>query len=281
VKVAMMPSGSLPIRRNPAAKVAVFLVLTLLLAAGPYVMMARTGSTRDYALAWMWGPGIAALGTRLIFGRNIRGLGWNLPSVGYFLIGFAIPLGYSLLIYSTVWIVGLGAFHGQPPARLLLFATFGLLVACFAAFGEELGWRGLLLPELTRLVSFSKAATITGAVWAVWHFPAVLFADYHSQAPRWLDTLSLTAAIIGLSFFTARLRLSSGSIWPCVVWHGAHNLFVQQIFYDLTIQSDMTHYFIDDFGIGVLLASWTLGAGAWIAQRRSERLPVAARSQAA
>jgi membrane protease YdiL (CAAX protease family) len=272
------PSG---MDRGAPARVAVFLALVLLLATGPYLMMARTGSTRDYALVWMWSPGLAAMGTRLIFDHNLKDLGWRVPSLRFILMGLAVPLGYSLLIYGTVWISGLGRFQAQPPARLLLFATFGLVVACLGALGEEIGWRGLLLPELTRLGSFTKAAAVTGAVWAVWHYPGVFFADYHSSAPRWLDVLFLTITVLGFSFFTARLRLASGSIWPCVVWHGAHNLFIQQIFYDLTLQSDLTHYFVDDFGLGVLLASSILGVSAWLAQRRIKRDPMIAEAGAA
>lgn len=277
----MRPVDSIFPKPTSIAKIATFLVLTFAIAAAPYAMMARTGSTRDYVLAWMWSPGIAALATQLIFDRSIRHLGWKVPSPGCILLGFAIPLGYSLLIYATVWTAKLGTFHGQPPSRLLFFGTFGLLAACFAALGEEIGWRGLLVPELARVVSFSRVSAITGVVWALWHYPAVLFADYHSEAPRWLDILSLTVAVIGLSFFTARLRLLSGSIWPCVVWHGTHNLLIQQILYDLTIPSARTHYFIDDFGIGVLVASLVLGLTAWAAQARSQEPPVVAMPRAA
>jgi membrane protease YdiL (CAAX protease family) len=198
-------------RRVAIAKVSTFLALTVAFAAAPYAMMARAGSTRDYALAWMWSPCAAALATRLIFHRCIRGLGWKAPRPIWILAGLAIPLGYSLFIYSTVWIGRLGTFQPSTPTRLLLFATFGLLAACFAALGEEIGWRGLLIPELIRLVYSSKAPAMTGLVWAAWHMPAVLFADYHNEGPRWLDVFSLTIAVIGLSFFTARLRLALAS----------------------------------------------------------------------
>jgi membrane protease YdiL (CAAX protease family) len=275
-----MPNDQHGLRYSSAARVVVFLVLTFLLASGPYIMMARTGSTRDYVLLWMWSPGIAAIGTCLLFRQDLRSLGWKLPSPRFALVGLAIPLGYSLLIYGVVWATGLGGFQGQPAARIFLFITLGLVAACLAALGEEIGWRGFLVLELTRRLSFSKAAAFTGVVWAVWHYPAVLFADYHSQSPRWFDLLSLTVTVIGLSFFVSRLRLASGSIWPCVIWHGAHNLFIQQIFYDLTVPSTLTHYFIDDFGIGVLLASLVLGVSAWIVQNRSERLPVVSVSPA-
>lgn len=174
------------------------------------------------------------------------------------------PLGYAALNYGAVWITGLGEFQPQPAGRVLSFATLGLLVATGSALGEEIGWRGFLLPRLLEQVSFTKAALLTGIVWAIWHYPGILFADYHSLAPRWWDLASLTFTALGFSFFTAWLRIRSGSIWPLALWHGAHNIFIQQIFLDLTRDTGRTYWFVDDFGIGVVLAAIGLGLFAWV-----------------
>jgi membrane protease YdiL (CAAX protease family) len=40
------------------------------------------------------------------------------------------------------------------------------------AVGEELGWRGYLLPRLRRLVSVTASFWIMGALWSLWHLPA-------------------------------------------------------------------------------------------------------------
>jgi hypothetical protein len=68
---------------------------------------------------------------------------------------------------------------------------------------------------------------------------------------------------LGLFIFTAWLRLKSGSIWPAVLWHGGHNLFIQQIFLDMTTDTGITGYFVNDFGIGVLLVTVVLGYIFW------------------
>ena len=82
-----------------------------------------------------------------------------------------------------------------------------------------------------------------------------------------------TVAVIGYSVLTAWLRLKSGSIWPAVLWHGGHNLFILQIFLMMTTDTGITYYFVDDFGIGILIASLIMGIVFW--KKRSE-LPVAA-----
>jgi membrane protease YdiL (CAAX protease family) len=95
-------------------------------------------------------------------------------------------------------------------------------------------------------------------IWALWHYPAILWADYHSNAPRWFDLASLTIAIVGLSAMTAWMRLKSGSIWPAVIWHGLHNLLIQAVFLPMTIDAEFSEFVVDDFGIGVMITGVVL-----------------------
>jgi uncharacterized protein len=62
--------------------------------------------------------------------------------------------------------------------------TPGLLGGIFLALGEEIGWRGLLVPQLARLTTFTKTALLSGGIQAVWHWPFVLFAGFSSAADR-------------------------------------------------------------------------------------------------
>jgi len=254
--------------RRTSLKIAIFLLLTFGISSVFYYVMVSTGSTGKVGLGWMWSPGIAAILTQLLFRGKLRDLGWQPGEPKYLLLGYAIPLGYAFVIYFLVWVTGLGGFQSQSPIRLLVFATLGFIAACLAALGEEIGWRGLMVPEMAKVTSFGNTVTLTGIVWAVWHYPAVIFADYHSEAPLWFQLGVITIAVFGYSSFTAWLRLRSGSIWPSVMWHGGHNLFIQQVFLDLTRDTGPTEYFVDDFGIGVLLTSLVLGYIFW--RRRTE-----------
>ncbi len=40
----------------------------------------------------MWAPGIAALVTRLLYRRNLRGFGWRLGKPRYLIISYLVPL---------------------------------------------------------------------------------------------------------------------------------------------------------------------------------------------
>jgi membrane protease YdiL (CAAX protease family) len=249
-------------------KIGTFVVLTFAMSCISYYVMIGTGTTRSVVLWWMWSPAMAAILTQLLFRDSLREFGWRPGRVRYLLLGAMIPLLYAAVIYGMAWLTGLGRFRMQSPVRIVVLASLGLVVACWAAAGEEIGWRGFLVPELAKIATFTRTALVSGIIWAVWHYPAVIFADYTSGTSAWFDLFSLTVGIVGVSFFVAWLRLKSGSIWPAVLWHGAHNLFIQQIFLDMTTDTGMTRYIVDDFGLGVMFSALILGYIFW--GKRSE-----------
>jgi uncharacterized protein len=53
------------------------------------------------------------------------------------------------------------------------------LSAVAAATGEEIGWRGFLVPELAKILPFSGVALVSGLIWASWHYPitAIVYRD--------------------------------------------------------------------------------------------------------
>jgi uncharacterized protein len=258
-------------------KILVFLLLTFGFSSIFYFVIIRSGTLSASALGLMWCPGIAALSTQLIFQRNVRGLGWGFGKAKYLLAGYGLPLLYALVTYTVIWIFGLGRLSvtefaqtvstqygltvGNPlvftVVVILVMALFGFVISCLSALGEEIGWRGLLVPELAKEYSFGAVAVISGGIWALWHFPIILFADYITPGlPRWYALICFAVMVLGISFAFAWLRLKSGSLWPAVFLHASHNLFIQQIFTPLTRPSGpATVYWIDEFGLGLALAA--------------------------
>ncbi|MEN6349562.1 MAG: CPBP family intramembrane glutamic endopeptidase [Syntrophomonas sp.] len=51
--------------------------------------------------------------------------------------------------------------------------VIGLAINIIPTLGEELGWRGYLLPKLRMLLSDRAALIVTGLIWGVWHLPCV------------------------------------------------------------------------------------------------------------
>ena len=279
---------------KPVTKIIVFLNLTFAISGIFYYLIITGGNMQaqagSYVFGLMWAPGIAGLLTQLTFHRNLRGLGWKLGKIKWLLWGLALPLLYSLAAYLLVWLAGWGRFSPQEiagiisrdygvetasplvpvAAYILVTILIGIPVNSLAALGEEIGWRGFLVPELLKATgSFGKTALISGLIWAIWHYPIVLFAGYHnSGAPLWYALLWFTVLALAVSMVLAWLRLRSGSLWPAVLLHAAHNLFIQSIFTPLTADTGHTAYFIDEFGWVVPVMTALLALYFW--RRRGE-----------
>lgn len=102
-------------------------------------------------------------------------------------------------------------------------------------------------------------------VWSSWHFPLIIGGDYRGVGPVWYSVLCFTVIVTGLGFLTAWVRLKSGSVWPAVLAHASHNLFIQSIFDPMTRHTPMTGYVLGEFGAGLALA---LTVVAWICWRK-------------
>ena len=121
------------------------------------------------------------------------------------------------------------------------------------ALGEEIGWRGFLVPELAKVVGFPGIALISGAMWAIYHYPVLIFADYNAGTPLWYGLTCFTLMVIATSFIMAWITLRSNSLWPAAILHAAHNLFIQQILTPLTRDTGRTKFIIDEFGFGMVI----------------------------
>lgn len=240
-------------------KIWVFVFLTLMISSVSYFVMFASGRSRDVGLLWMWSPGLAAILTQFIFKGSLKGFGWRSGPPRYLYLAALIPLVYSVAIYGIAWMTGLAGFK-NPSANLLVAFIPGLFIYCFAALGEEIGWRGFLVPHLIKITSFTKTVLLTWIVWSIWHYPVIIWADYHSDAPRWFDLTNFTILVMGLSAMTAWMRLKSGSIWPPVIWHGVHNLLIQGTFLSMTMDTGVSEYIVDDFGMGVMMTGVLLAA---------------------
>ncbi|WP_031167788.1 CPBP family intramembrane glutamic endopeptidase [Streptosporangium roseum] len=95
------------------------------------------------------------------------------------------------------------------------------LINSVAAFGEEWGWRGWLLPRLMPLGTW-RALLVSGVIWGVWHAPLTLRGYNYPEIGAWAAPLFVVFCVV-YGALLGWLRLHSGSIWPAVVGHGALN----------------------------------------------------------
>jgi membrane protease YdiL (CAAX protease family) len=227
-------------------------------------------------------PGVSAIITKLIFDRNLKGLGWKLGPAKWLGLAYVLPILYGAVIYGLTWLVGQGGFTtdvvaemvgpglagasvGQMLAVYILFlTTIVFLKALPGSFGEELGWRGFLFPELERMTSsFTTASLIGGIVWVLFHLPLILFADYHSTAPITFQLVVFSISAIAMTFVYNWFRAKSGSVWPCVILHASHNVIFLHMYDPLMSRNPLTDYFVTEFGAGLMVINVLMALYVW------------------
>ena len=255
-------------------ELATFLILTFALSSVFYVIFARAGSLGIgggwYVRMLMWCPAAGALITRLLFQHDVRGEGWRLGHPRYALLAYALPLAYAVVAYAAVWLLGLG---GVDPSRfhtnVAYFVVVGSVLSLTSALGEELGWRGFLVPKLAEGWSFTTTALVSGAIWAVWHMPLIIFAGYNGGTTVLYSIVCFVVMVLGISVPLAWIRLRSGSVWPAALFHASHNLYIQGYFDRVTVDTGITKYLTGEFGAALAVTAAITGFIFW---RRRGRL---------
>ena len=108
--------------------------------------------------------------------------------------------------------------------------------------------RGFLVPELSNLMSYTKVSLTSGLIWAVWHYPLLIFGHYNNGTPVWYGILCFTIMVVSISFVFTWFRLKSGSLWTGVMLHASHNLFIQSFFTPITFSTGHSNWYTDEFG---------------------------------
>jgi membrane protease YdiL (CAAX protease family) len=97
------------------------------------------------------------------------------------------------------------------------------LVVAVLIVGEEVGWRGFLLPFLLERHPPLTSSFIVGLIWAVWHLPNFLMPNYPHFGLPFSAFVLLTLAFSVL--FTWLHLNTSGSLLIAVIFHAALNIF--------------------------------------------------------
>jgi membrane protease YdiL (CAAX protease family) len=266
-----MQIATRPPRGSSQNVISVYLQLTLLFSAVPWILIIWSGHLNmGYGLiipVIMWCPALAALLTSRLLGRKLGSLGWRWPQPKHLAAAYLVPLAYASVAYGAVWILQLGEWNSEFVSSVAeglglngwpTWASFTLAILCMATggviqnvsitLGEEIGWRGLLVPELAKRMSYTKTSLVSGLIWAAWHSPLLLFADYNAGTNRWYALFCFTLTCISMSFMLAWFRLKSDSLWPAVLFHGSHNVFLPIVFDNLTRNTGHTLLYTSVFG---------------------------------
>lgn len=251
-------------------KTIVFLVLTFIwswIFWGIGLNVLAEGITQEsisafliYFFTGVYGPSLSAVITTLIFDGFKAVLNllktffiWNIPLKNY---------GYVIFLPILFVLVGIGlyAVFIGPIGRFDSLAYSSIPVVLWSGFyagplGEELGWRGFLLPEFQKRFSNLKSAIVIGVIWFVWHIP-LFWAPFGTLVSggelTFLPVITYLMMLICLSVIITWLVIcSKGSVLIALLFHLSINAGIALLFFpELGAEFKTVHLLS---GIGMLI----------------------------
>lgn len=89
--------------------------------------------------------------------------------------------------------------------------------------GEELAWRGWLLPKLTERFGQLRAVLLTGLIWGLWHAPVVAMGYNYGEGHPLANVTAMVLFCLVLGVIQGFLFWRTDSIWGPVLFHAAVN----------------------------------------------------------
>lgn len=188
----------------------------------------------------VYGPTIGGIFTELFF-NGLRGVFELIKKLIIWRVSFKYYL-YIILLPLIFVIIGIGLYSqfigeiGDFDKMAFLSIPIVLWAGFYAGpLGEELGWRGFLLPELQKRFSNLKSAIIIGFIWFVWHIPLwwAPFGTLVSGEPiSFIPVLTYFIMLMCLSIIITWLVINSkGSVLIAILFHLSINAGIALLFF--------------------------------------------------
>ncbi len=170
----------------------------------------RLGSFRPYLQTAILLPLVFAVIYGLSWGLGLSQPDWDLSEFRSMIASLADA---ELPPISSPALALVGVFLGSSLISPFLNGLFG--------FGEELGWRGYLLPKLMPLGK-PRAYLLVGVIWSLWHLPLISIGFTYPNRPL-LGMLAFTGLTIGFGIFLNEMTLLHKSSLLAGWIHGVFN----------------------------------------------------------
>ena len=160
------------------------------------------------AVFLMWVPTIAAIiagcisqkesNGKISFKKLLQSIGFQKTSIKWILLSCLIPAVYIGIPYVLFWIAFPNSLDMSKASviQLVLMSVVGIFIGLITAIGEEIGWRGYLVPATLERVGIKKALIYTSIFWGVWHLPILISGLYMPGTPAWYSVPAFLFMII-------------------------------------------------------------------------------------
>ena len=272
-------------KRNISRKaVLVFFLLVIPFSAAAEAAYCLGGPGELVALL-MWVPALSALaaaavdlrvkGERFSLGKQFSLTGIRHCKWKYILLGVIIPFVYLFIPYRIYWTMHPDGFayngvsFGLILQDLALYTVISVLMSLLTAAGEEIGWRGFMLPALLERMDEKKAIAAVSLFWCFWHFPLLIWGGYMEGTSLWYQLASFVLCVFPVGVIAAILTMRSGSMWPAAFLHAAHNAYDQAVFGVIT-RGDDKMYFVSETGCLTILCAWIIAIIMYVLYKKNQ-----------
>ena len=215
---------------NGPARAALVYVIAIGLAVLIAAFAGRIGEVAP--MVTMLTPAVAVVFVTLTTGEAQSRSAWR--ALGLVRLGLCgwplailVPALVLLASYAAIWALDLGvlmppAFTRSLPATIV-HTAIGFVIGMVLAMGEEVGWRGYMLPHLVAIGPL-RAMLLVGLLHGIWHMPLIVMTPYYHPDGNLLFVVPLFLVALTLAgVFYGWLRLTTGSVWPVALAHAVFN----------------------------------------------------------
>jgi membrane protease YdiL (CAAX protease family) len=203
------------IQRNPSVA---YYVIAVALSVGLGLLLYVS---LLFGLLALFGPAVAAfLVARVSTGAGGTAALWRAATrwrvhPAWYLAAVAAPIG-GYAVAHVAYILA-----GNPALAIPTAIEPIAIVLFFLVIGEEIGWRGFLLPRLLQSYSPLVATLIVWVAWAMWHSPLYFVPGMPSYGQSFL---LFAAWVLPASFLLTWVWLGTRSAWLATIMHGSLNI---------------------------------------------------------
>ncbi len=234
----------------------IFIALTIIISWIVFLLIPICGLTYGIGLsvviiaAAMFVPALSSILTRLITKEGFRNMYLRPHFKGHVKDYLFLYFGPTVLLFlsgAVYFLIFPGSFDPELTAlqglvastgeqgltastllivQVLTFVVIGPIVNIIPTMGEELGWRGYLLPKLRMFLSDRAALIITGVIWGIWHLPVIVMGHNYGTGYwgyPWLGILAMIFFCVVLGTIEGYISIKLQSAIPAAMIHSTIN----------------------------------------------------------
>ena len=149
---------------TPSGQIIIFVVTTLVITYGFSALIIYKGgikalpqkTTLLIIVGLMWIPGLVSIAYRYFGKLGFDDIGLDIGDCRFYFLAIGVPLFIAIIANLICWFANVKIFHLHELTvikKMLPTILLVLVAGLVGAFGEELGWRGFLIPKIYQIHS--------------------------------------------------------------------------------------------------------------------------------